>query len=356
MSLLSRNDLTENLTKDADAWKPSFLQMAVLSLVMILWNADNMALPAVYEEIAQHFNLTPGDLGGLGLARGVFESISALPAGFLAARLPRPPLISLGCLIWASGNLGQTAFTALATSIAPLRFGSVAGWQFALILISVLSALIGLLVFMLVTDVPQAEDETDVKVDWKLSWDDLKVKLRKVFDSSEDAFHQFSMGTLGVGSQLPLLRVYKAPAQHHLCGVPAWEPWGTPWAVPKWRQIYFEWYHKMSLQYHPDKVGGGEAATKKFNEIKSAREILQDVERRKIYDTFGTDLGEERPELEVWTIGVNTLLSPMGNFVLKTVMARLVLWLVGWVWIGRLFIFLGFVAAGLYWQDVKTLG
>lgn len=33
-------------------------------------------------------------------------------------------------------------------------------------------------------------------------------------------------------------------------------------------------YHKMSLQYHPDKVGGGEAATKKFNEIKNARERL----------------------------------------------------------------------------------
>eukprot|EP00913_Durusdinium_trenchii_P019779 g18593.t1 len=31
-------------------------------------------------------------------------------------------------------------------------------------------------------------------------------------------------------------------------------------------------YHKMSLQYHPDKVGGGDDATKKFNEIKSARE------------------------------------------------------------------------------------
>ena len=33
-------------------------------------------------------------------------------------------------------------------------------------------------------------------------------------------------------------------------------------------------YHKMSLQYHPDKVGGGPDATKKFNEIKSAREFL----------------------------------------------------------------------------------
>ncbi len=37
-------------------------------------------------------------------------------------------------------------------------------------------------------------------------------------------------------------------------------------------------------------------------------------------------------------------------------MARLVLWLVGWVWIGRLFILLGFVAAGLYYCDVTLLG
>lgn len=36
----------------------------------------------------------------------------------------------------------------------------------------------------------------------------------------------------------------------------------------------FRRYHKMSLQYHPDKVGGGADATKKFNEIKSARELL----------------------------------------------------------------------------------
>ena len=36
----------------------------------------------------------------------------------------------------------------------------------------------------------------DVQVDWKLSWEDLKVKLRKLFDTSEDAFNQFSMGNL----------------------------------------------------------------------------------------------------------------------------------------------------------------
>ena len=36
----------------------------------------------------------------------------------------------------------------------------------------------------------------------------------------------------------------------------------------------------MSLQYHPDKVGGGADATKKFNEIKSARELLGSGNRR----------------------------------------------------------------------------
>jgi len=52
--------------------------------------------------------------------------------------------------------LGQTAFTACATAIAPLQLGGVAGWQCALILISALSALIGLLVLLLVTDTAQA--------------------------------------------------------------------------------------------------------------------------------------------------------------------------------------------------------
>jgi len=43
---------------------------------------------------------------------------------------------------------------------------------------------------------PGAQCRQDVQVDWKLSWEDLKVKLRKLFDTSEDAFNQFSMGNL----------------------------------------------------------------------------------------------------------------------------------------------------------------
>eukprot|EP00440_Ansanella_granifera_P041542 gb/GFBE01045050.1/.p1 GENE.gb/GFBE01045050.1/~~gb/GFBE01045050.1/.p1 ORF type:complete len:286 (+),score=80.30 gb/GFBE01045050.1/:1-858(+) len=116
-------------------------------------------------------------------------------------------------------------------------------------------------------------------------------------------------------------------------------------------------YKKMSLQCHPDKNVGGDAkeTAEKFDEVKKARDTLQDPERRKIYDTFGVDLGEERPEMEVWNIGISTLLSPMGGFVLKTIIARLVIWLVGWKWIGRLFMVAGFACAGLYYGDV-TLG
>lgn len=35
----------------------------------------------------------------------------------------------------------------------------------------------------------------DLKVDWKLPWTDLKVKLKKIYPSSQEAFNQFSMGT-----------------------------------------------------------------------------------------------------------------------------------------------------------------
>ncbi|CAE8587256.1 unnamed protein product [Polarella glacialis] len=115
-------------------------------------------------------------------------------------------------------------------------------------------------------------------------------------------------------------------------------------------------YKRLSLQCHPDKVMGGDArdtaaAAARFNDITSAKDILSDGERRKIYDTFGLDLGEERPEMEVWTIGMGTLLSPLGGFVLKTIVARFVIWLVSFSWIGWLLILLGVAAGVLYYAD-----
>lgn len=116
-------------------------------------------------------------------------------------------------------------------------------------------------------------------------------------------------------------------------------------------------FQKLSLKCHPDKVQASgdddkEAANARWLRIQEAKDILQDADRKKVYDTFGIDLGVERPEMEVWTIGVSTLLSPLGSFLLKTVVARLVLWLVGWRWIGRILMFLGFASWGLYYGDV----
>ncbi|CAJ1389728.1 unnamed protein product [Effrenium voratum] len=196
-----------------------WLQMACLNMVMIMWNTDNMALPAVHTEIARHFNISPGDLSNLGLVRGIFESVFALPAGFLADRLPRPQLIFAGSMIWAvglvgcafspdllcmslfraangvglgivqpllfslvadkscvygrgkafgclifTGQLGQAAFTAFATTVASTQVGNIAGWQFALLVIAILSAFVGLGVGMLVEETRERDQRTMLQI------------------------------------------------------------------------------------------------------------------------------------------------------------------------------------------------
>mmetsp|Transcript_29952 Transcript_29952/g.54562 ORF Transcript_29952/g.54562 Transcript_29952/m.54562 type:complete len:303 (-) Transcript_29952:246-1154(-) len=117
-------------------------------------------------------------------------------------------------------------------------------------------------------------------------------------------------------------------------------------------------YKKLSLQCHPDKVIAlssqeQDAARLRFELAKDANDILQDVERRKIYDAFGTDLGEERPEVEVWTVGMNNVLTPLFGFFVKTIAMRLVLWLLTFNFIGYLVILIGIVVAILYKLDVR---
>eukprot|EP00416_Gambierdiscus_australes_P043520 CAMPEP_0171109266 /NCGR_PEP_ID=MMETSP0766_2-20121228/70648_1 /TAXON_ID=439317 /ORGANISM="Gambierdiscus australes, Strain CAWD 149" /LENGTH=288 /DNA_ID=CAMNT_0011570985 /DNA_START=78 /DNA_END=944 /DNA_ORIENTATION=+ len=114
-------------------------------------------------------------------------------------------------------------------------------------------------------------------------------------------------------------------------------------------------YKRASLQCHPDKVQASgvnrESQNEKFHEIKLAYDILQDADRRKIYDTFGVDLGEERPEMEVWSIGLSTLVSPMGGFALKTAVSRAALWVISFKWVGILLVIAGVVVACLYAVD-----
>ncbi|KAM0897336.1 hypothetical protein ACQ4PT_022623 [Festuca glaucescens] len=48
-------------------------------------------------------------------------------------------------------------------------------------------------------------------------------------------------------------------------------------------------YRKLALKYHPDKNPGNEEATKKFAEISNAYEVLNDQEKKKIYDRYGEE-------------------------------------------------------------------
>lgn len=119
-------------------------------------------------------------------------------------------------------------------------------------------------------------------------------------------------------------------------------------------------FKKMSLKEHPDKAAANgrdpEEQNKRFIRIKEAHEILEEEDRRKRYDTFGQDLGKEPPEMEVWNIGLTTLLTPLGGFLLKTTLCRFFLWLLAWRWIGNLILLLGVVCIILYALNVKIPG
>lgn len=48
-------------------------------------------------------------------------------------------------------------------------------------------------------------------------------------------------------------------------------------------------YRKLALKYHPDKAAGDKAKEEKFKEISEAYAVLSDAEKRKKYDTYGSE-------------------------------------------------------------------
>lgn len=58
-------------------------------------------------------------------------------------------------------------------------------------------------------------------------------------------------------------------------------------------------YKKLALQYHPDK-NKSEEASRKFQEISEAYEVLSDPEKRRDFDRFGTARDESRPTVFIF--------------------------------------------------------
>ena len=48
-------------------------------------------------------------------------------------------------------------------------------------------------------------------------------------------------------------------------------------------------YRKLAMKYHPDHTKGDKGAEEKFKKISEAYAVLSDTEKRKEYDTFGSE-------------------------------------------------------------------
>ncbi|KAK9678228.1 hypothetical protein RND81_11G197700 [Saponaria officinalis] len=183
------------------------LSIMLINMAAIMERADENLLPSVYKEVSQAFKVGPADLGNLTFVRNFVQGLASPLAGILVLHYDRPKVLAMGTIFWAIstaavgvstefiqvafwrgingfglaivipalqsfiadsyregvrgtgfgmlsliGSLGGIGGGVVATVMAGHDYWGVPGWRVAFILMSTLSLLIGVLVFLFVVD------------------------------------------------------------------------------------------------------------------------------------------------------------------------------------------------------------
>ncbi|XP_074275255.1 uncharacterized protein LOC141599210 [Silene latifolia] len=183
------------------------LSIMLINMAAIMERADENLLPSVYKEVSQAFNVGPSDLGYLTFVRNFVQGLASPLAGILVLHYDRPKVLAVGTIFWAIstaavgiskeflqvafwrgingfglaivipalqsfiadsyrdgvrgtgfgmlsliGSLGGIGGGVVATVMAGHDYWGMPGWRVAFLLMSSLSLMIGVLVFLFVVD------------------------------------------------------------------------------------------------------------------------------------------------------------------------------------------------------------
>lgn len=113
--------------------------------------------------------------------------------------------------------------------------------------------------------------------------------------------------------------------------------------------------HERVVKKTRDGAGKNVVNTDRFNSVENASEVLLDAARRKVYDTFGSDLGDETPAMEVWCHGSSLTLQPLSVLGLKVLFLRIGLWLTASRLVSYPWLFASVATMVLYVCDFKRI-
>lgn len=78
--------------------------LILVNLASIMEKADEVLLPAVYNEVGAALHTTPTGLGSLTLFRSLIQASCYPLAAYMASRYNRTHVIALGAFLWAGAT------------------------------------------------------------------------------------------------------------------------------------------------------------------------------------------------------------------------------------------------------------